>query len=104
MNKSYSDIMVAVLIIAGIIFISSVIVVAGELSFSDKTNAKLAHIKAKARQQEAMLGSGQGLQKNDRFCGSVNVGNVQNSRGSTGTREVTIIITRDIINANNNCM
>jgi len=81
---------------------------AGELGWDEDTNAKLARHKADARRHSATNGDNnrRGNNSNNNQggeCGSVNVGNVTNQRGAQSTREVTVIITGDIVNANNKC-
>ncbi|MBX2859273.1 MAG: hypothetical protein KTR17_11480 [Cellvibrionaceae bacterium] len=36
-------------------------------------------------------------------CGAIDLGNVKNARGYRNQREITIIVSGDIINANNHC-
>lgn len=80
--------------------------IAGEEELDDMDNAKLAHHRAKQR----MLDSRKSSEERDRdsrqnsgSCGSLNIGNVSNQRGARGPKEVTVIVTGDVINANNNC-
>lgn len=77
---------------------------AGVLEFPDEVNAKVARSKAKMRRMRSSQDSGgrrsDGSGTAD--CGSVDIGNVQtNGRGAP--REVTVIVTGDVVNANNNC-
>ena len=77
---------------------------AGELGLDDLTNAKLARIKAKQRQQEAAQrrSGDKGSDSAVTECGSIGIGNtVTNRRGAP--KEVTVIVTGDVINANNRC-
>lgn len=79
---------------------------AGSVYIKDGTNAKLARIKAKQRGRQAQSQNSQPGSENPTDkggCGSIDIGNVTNERGSRGTREITVIITGDVINANNNC-
>lgn len=85
--------------------------VAGELELTDAQNAKLARHRAKERvlkneKQESYLPEGTPSNNNDDGdddCGSVDIGNVVNNAGFGGPREIDVIITGDIINANNKC-
>lgn len=71
--------------------------------------ARLA--KEKARRHSAYIPRGQsaadavnGDGENSAACGNVDIGNfVSNGRGSRAPREINVIITGDVINANNNC-
>lgn len=71
------------------------------------TNAKLARSKAKMRQKLSIESaddpstSRRGDVKGS--CGGVNIGNSTTERGGRGPKEVTILISGDIINANNKC-
>ena len=85
--------------------------VAGELELTDAQNAKLARHRAKERvlkneKQENYLPEGTPSNSSDDGnddCGSVDIGNVVNNAGFGGPREIDVIITGDIINANNKC-
>lgn len=79
--------------------------VAGEEELNDLSNAKLAHHRAKQRMLDGRKSSEERERDGSQggSCGSLNVGNVSNQRGAKGPREVTVIVTGDIINANNNC-
>ncbi len=85
--------------------------VAGELELTDAQNAKLARHRAKERvlkneKQENYLPEGtpdNNSDDGDDDCGSVDIGNVVNNAGFGGPREIDVIITGDIINANNKC-
>lgn len=75
---------------------------AGEEGLEDDNNAKLARIKAKQRRMGATsFGDSDGGGGGE--CGSLNVGNVQNNGRGRGPREVVVVVTGDIINANNKC-
>lgn len=78
---------------------------AGEEYLEDDNNAKLARIKAKQRVWEAMDGGdeGSGSGAGGGECGSLNIGNVQNNGVGGRPREVIVVVTGDVINANNNC-
>jgi len=76
---------------------------AGELKWSDQTNAKMAHHKAKARMQKAQKGANGEDNANQGSCGSINVGNVTNTRPGSTPKEVTVIVAGDIVNAGNTC-
>ena len=68
----------------------------------DETNAKIARIKAKGRtggHQRSQSGTPSDSDK----CGSIEIGNAVNQRGSQGTKEITVVVTGDVINANNDC-
>ena len=73
------------------------------LDYEPDVLAKLAKERARATSQNAQDGrSGQKSATAD--CGSVNIGNVVgNGRVGFGPTEVNVIITGDVINANNNC-
>ena len=79
-------------------------VFAGDVDYPDRINAKLARNKAAERLRQSSeddvykRGGGDSSQ-----CGSTNVGNVTNERGARGPRDLTVIVTGDIINTNNKC-
>lgn len=84
---------------------------AGELDLSDAQNAKLARHKAKERvskneaQKDYSVGAedtGSG-ELNEEECGTVDIGNVVNEKGFGGPKQIDVIVTGDIINANNDC-
>ena len=86
------------------------VAMAGELELTDLQNAKLARHRAKERvmkneKQEDYLpeGTPSNQQEEDGDCGTVDIGNVVNNAGFGGPREIDVIITGDIINANNKC-
>lgn len=83
---------------------------AGELELSDAQNAKLARHKAKERvskneaQKDYSIGSEDDNEtSDDEECGTVDIGNVVNNKGFGGPKQIDVIITGDIINANNKC-
>jgi len=83
---------------------------AGELDLSDAQNAKLSRHKAKERvsKNEAQKDYSVGRDENsdeleDEECGTVDIGNVVNNKGFGGPKQIDVIITGDIINANNDC-
>ncbi len=82
-------------------FCISPIAFSGDLDFGDEINAKLAREKAKSRRFGRSNSSGSGGDSGK--CGSSELGNVVNERGSRGTKEVTVIVTGDVINANVDC-
>ncbi len=93
------------LLIAGSLLLCAPEAEAGVLEFPDEVNAKVARSKAKKRlmksgQNDADGGGGSG--SSSAGCGSLEVGNVQTG-GRGGPREVTVIVTGDVVNANNNC-
>lgn len=76
------------------------------IDMPEHIRAKMARYKSKRFDQ----GSGGGSSFMDRRsgvvggCGGVNVGNVTSGRGvGSMPREVTVIVTGDVINANNKC-
>jgi hypothetical protein len=79
-------------------------VTAEPLDFEPQVLAKLAKERAKASSQssqDAMLNS---QRKASADCGAINIGNVVgNSRTGFAPTEVNVIITGDVINANNKC-
>ena len=86
------------------------VAMAGEIELTDLQNAKLARHRAKERvmkneKQEDYLpeGTPNNQQDEDGDCGTVDIGNVVNNAGFGGPREIDVIITGDIINANNKC-
>lgn len=80
---------------------------AGEEGLEDDTLAKIARAKAKKRgeyQRDKSSerdggGGGGGFGK----CGSLNIGNVVAPKRGATPREVTVVVTGDVINANNKC-
>jgi len=85
---------------------------AGEIELNDIQNAKLARHKARERvmrneKQEDYLDDSSGpgpSSADDGDCGTVDIGNVVNNKGSFGgPKAIDVIITGDIINANNDC-
>jgi hypothetical protein len=74
------------------------------LEFEPHVLAKIAKEKAKAGSLSAQM-AGQAADRNATAeCGSVNIGNVVGaSRVGFGPTEVNVIITGDVINANNKC-
>ena len=96
---------------------------AGEIDLSDDINAKLALVKAKARHLDAMEneqdeddedGDADDEDEDDDDgggddgdveleCGAMSIGTtVVGSRGRV-PREITVVVTGDVINANNRC-
>ncbi|MEK6748379.1 MAG: hypothetical protein AABY83_04145 [Pseudomonadota bacterium] len=70
--------------------------------FEDKTNAKVARLKARQNAASATAGSGVGGAKGN--CGGVDIGNVTNQKGSKQAKqEVTVVITGDVVNMGNKC-
>lgn len=83
---------------------------AGEIELTDIQNAKLARHRARERvmkneKQEDYIDDGTPgpSELNDGDCGTVDIGNVINDKGFGGPKEIDVIITGDIINANNDC-
>ena len=83
---------------------------AGELDLSDAQNAKLAKHKARERvskneaQKDYSIGTEDDNEtSDDDECGTVDIGNVVNNKGFGGPKQIDVIITGDIINANNKC-
>ncbi len=85
--------------------------IAGDLELDDAQNAKLSRYKVKERvmkneKQEDYVKDEEDsddVTLNDLQCGSVNIGNVVNPKGFGGPKEIDVIITGDVINANNKC-
>jgi hypothetical protein len=80
------------------------------MDLEPETLAKLAHERAKAsRLSQKSDGVGKsrasdGLPASPAACGAVNIGNVIGSgRPGFQPREITVVITGDVINANNKC-
>ena len=80
------------------------------MDLEPETLAKLAHERAKARrlsQKSEAVGTARasnGLANPAAPCGAVNIGNViGNGRPGFQPREITVVITGDVINANNKC-
>lgn len=74
----------------------------------DDDGAKMARLKAKQRYFDAKSDrddddENRRDKRSSAACGSLNLGNVVNQRGARGPREVNIIVTGDVINANNRC-
>jgi hypothetical protein len=67
--------------------------------------AKIARTKAKqAPLLAAENGNGSGNGSSSPNCGGVDIGNITVPQGAgVGPREVTVVITGDVINANNKC-
>ncbi|CAK0767777.1 conserved exported hypothetical protein [Gammaproteobacteria bacterium] len=66
-----------------------------------KSAAKVARFKAESASMSTGPGTGAAQASN---CGSVSIGNVRTTRGGPAPREVTTIVTGDVINVNNgNC-
>ncbi len=83
---------------------------AGEIELTDIQNAKLARHRARERvmknekQEDYIEDDTPGPSDlNDGDCGTVDIGNVVNNKGFGGPKEIDVIITGDIINANNDC-
>ena len=83
---------------------------AGEIELTDIQNAKLARHRARERvmknekQEDYIDDDTPGPSDlNDGDCGTVDIGNVVNNKGFGGPKEIDVIITGDIINANNDC-
>lgn len=82
---------------------------AGELDLSDAQNAKLARHKVRQRvdknkaQKDYSVGGDDEEQSDSEDCGTVDIGNVVNQGGFGGPKKIDVIITGDIINANNKC-
>ena len=70
--------------------------------FEDRTNAKVARLKA--RQNAADAASGRNKNGTTGNCGGVDIGNVTNQKGSKqGKQDVTVVITGDVVNMGNKC-
>lgn len=66
--------------------------------------AKIARLKAQQRRAKAESSGVSGASgSGSDACGGVNVGNVVNERGAKGPKEVTVVITGDVINMGNKC-
>lgn len=77
---------------------------AGDIDMDDETNAKLARLKARERAMAQASGqAGAQGQNGIGECGSLNVGNVINEKGVKAPREVTVVISGDVINMGNKC-
>jgi len=83
---------------------------AGEIELTDMQNAKLSRHKAKERVSRNEANKGYEIGDNDdsssaeeEDCGTVDIGNVVNNKGFGGPKQIDVIITGDIINANNDC-
>ncbi|MGI9316107.1 MAG: hypothetical protein ACR2QW_02145 [bacterium] len=83
---------------------------AGELELTDIQNAKLARHRARERvmknekQEDYLEDDTPGPSDLDNGdCGTIDIGNVVNNKGFGGPKEIDVIITGDIINANNDC-
>ncbi len=83
---------------------------AGEIELSDAQNAKLARHKARERVSKNEANKGYEIGDNEdsssaeeEDCGTVDIGNVINNKGFGGPKKIDVIITGDIINANNDC-
>ena len=79
--------------------------IAGTTSFDDETNAKVARLKAKQRMmaaQENASNNGNGGADKSK-CGSVDIGNVAASKSGKTPKEVTVVISGDVINMGNKC-
>jgi len=100
------------LMIAACVFsvfsIFSINVFAGNDFMDDDDGAKMARLKAKQRHYDAKddrdgKGDDDRDSRSNAACGSLNLGNMVNQRGARAPREVNIIVTGDVINANNKC-
>jgi len=82
---------------------------AGELDLSDAQSAKLARHKAKQRveknetQEDYSPGRKDLSEAQEADCGTVDIGNVFSDKGFGGPKKIDVIITGDVINANNDC-
>ncbi|MBX2868103.1 MAG: hypothetical protein KTR18_05485 [Acidiferrobacterales bacterium] len=82
---------------------------AGDLNLTDAQNAKLARHKVKQRvekndrQEDYSPGDKELNNAENEDCGTVDIGNVFNDKGFGGPKKIDVIITGDIINANNDC-
>jgi predicted nicotinamide N-methyase len=101
---------VIVLLIAGVEGSLVLPAKAGEIELNDIQNAKLARHKARERvmknekQEDYLDDSTPGPSaQDDEDCGTVDIGNVINNKGFGGPKAIDVIITGDIINANNDC-
>ena len=83
----------------------------GDIELSDQQNAKLARHKAKERvRKNERLSSyvenenKTASDKNDQDeCGTIDIGNITNDSILGSIRSIDLIITGDVINANNHC-
>ena len=105
--KKFFGTIISVCLLSSSINLSS----AGNLDMTDEQNVKLARNKAMLRSLKHKDSSdyiGASIEERIRRgfdkmgCGSVDIGNVLD-HGIGGPREIDIIITGDIINANNRC-
>jgi hypothetical protein len=82
---------------------------AGVEGLGDEDNAKLARDKARTKQISSKktdtksAGSVSGVSGDTSKCGSLEVGNVSNSKPGRPVKEVTVIVDGPVINANNKC-
>ena len=82
---------------------------AGELDLSNAQNAKLARHKVRQRvdknkaQKDYSIDQAEDEVADAEDCGTVDIGNVVNNKGFGGPKKIDVIITGDIINANNKC-
>jgi len=84
---------------------------AGEIELTDAQNAKLSRHKARERVSKNEANKSYEIGDNDddnssaedEDCGTVDIGNVINNKGFGGPKKIDVIITGDIINANNDC-
>jgi hypothetical protein len=95
--------LLAVMIIFGVFMIQSPVVTAGDPSVNPKMNAKIARIKAKQRALARKNGTEGGAGRNSDGCGNIAIGNVTNEKGAQATRDLTVVVTGDVISTGNKC-
>ena len=86
---------------------------AGELDLTDEQNSKVSRFKAKARvvrnkeiynyYPETEDEDTEGSPIEDADCGTVDIGNVSDSRPYSIPKQIDVIITGDVINTGNDC-
>jgi archaellum component FlaF (FlaF/FlaG flagellin family) len=96
---------IAICIVISLILMVSIptITLAGEDGVNTVNRAKVARIKAKQRALARKNGTSGSAANSADGCGNINIGNVVNEKGSTGAREITVVIDGDVISTNNNC-
>jgi hypothetical protein len=107
--KCFSE--AAVVVLFGLTFAGGIMAEGGavdSLHSKLKTDAKIAKQKVNQRIETGGQAGGEdgegGGSSSSANCGSVDIGNVDtDGRLGGAPREVTVIITGDVINANNNC-
>ena len=78
---------------------------AGEIDIEDKLNSKISKVKARykmmaSEESDDYFNNNFGQKEN---CGSIDIGNIKDSKRPSSSKEVTVIITGDVVNTNNKC-